>query len=80
MGHYDSCREADEAVEEEKAHRRRADHFLKVLENRSFVEISQLIKAYEDLALLVKDMSGTRWQHRQAAGIQKTIDKFHERR
>jgi hypothetical protein len=75
MGHYDSCRDA----EEEYALERRGLQFRDLLDKRSHKEIGQLLEQYERLLDLAKDMNGTAGQHRTLQSINGKIADFYKR-
>jgi len=70
MGHYDSCREADERHEEEKAKeaalratQKKGANLREILLSRTDEEIGQFAEAYETIDKISRDMSGKEKQH-----------------
>ncbi|QIG70767.1 hypothetical protein EVB91_216 [Rhizobium phage RHph_I1_18] len=72
MGHYDSCREAEEELEQE----RRGKRLRNKIATMSDAQIGQIDKCIEDLGRLVNVITGTHEQTRKLLNIHQTLQKL----
>ena len=76
MGHYDSCREADEAVRHEEKGRK----FRDIVQNRSDKELEDFLDNLSVLREMSKTALATAGQHEVTASARKSMDEFFKRR